>query len=223
MADNASTDSIHIKKRVVFGYSLGHVFNDMCASMWFTYLLIYLEKVIKMRSWRAGLLMLIGQVVDAIATPVIGILSDSRILPHFLVKHGRRMPWHFFGFILVGVSFSFVFNKCLLCNPSTDEIWTVVYYTPLIAAFQIGWASMQVNHLALIQTIASQESCQRTLSTSRLAASVLANLAVFSVLYLNFRMEGGDDTISPADLFHFRVCFMFLIFYQLLFRIWHLW
>ncbi|VDM74794.1 unnamed protein product [Strongylus vulgaris] len=73
---------------------VGHFYNDLCASMWFTYLMIYLEKVLKFRSSRAGLLMLIGQVTDAIATPLIGIASDSSLLPKFFDKIGRRMSWH---------------------------------------------------------------------------------------------------------------------------------
>uniref|UniRef100_A0AC34FCI7 Major facilitator superfamily domain-containing protein 12 n=1 Tax=Panagrolaimus sp. ES5 TaxID=591445 RepID=A0AC34FCI7_9BILA len=192
-----------ISKKAIFGYSLGHIFNDMCSSMWFTYLMIYLEKVIKMRSWRAGLLMLIGQVTDGIATPVIGLISDSSILPQSIVKFGQRIPWHFVGFIMVTFSFPFVFNGCLLCKPDTSENWSLAYYIPLVMAFQIGWAGMQVNHLALIPTIAEQESCQRTLSTSRLAASVLANLTVFIILFIRFTLD-SEDTIGPSDLTHFR-------------------
>ena len=92
-----------ISKKTIFGYSLGHVFNDMCSSMWFTYLMIYLEKVIKMKSWRAGSLMLIGQVTDAIATPVIGLLSDSSLLPQSVTKFGQRIPWHFMGKNIVDI------------------------------------------------------------------------------------------------------------------------
>jgi len=29
-----------------FGYSLGHVYNDLCATAWFTYLLFYLTKIV---------------------------------------------------------------------------------------------------------------------------------------------------------------------------------
>jgi len=35
---------------LVLGYGLGHVFNDICASLWFTYLLIFLQKVLKFNS-----------------------------------------------------------------------------------------------------------------------------------------------------------------------------
>ncbi|MPC96962.1 Major facilitator superfamily domain-containing protein 12 [Portunus trituberculatus] len=32
---------------VKYGYGVGHIFNDLCASMWFTYLLVYLHYVLQ--------------------------------------------------------------------------------------------------------------------------------------------------------------------------------
>ncbi|EPB76791.1 hypothetical protein ANCCEY_04143 [Ancylostoma ceylanicum] len=68
---NEGNDEVPLQRRVrpdhdivwwkKFGYGVGHFYNDLCASMWFTYLMIYLEKVLRFRSSRAGLLMLIGQ------------------------------------------------------------------------------------------------------------------------------------------------------------------
>jgi len=49
----------------------GHVLNDFCASMWFFYLLFYLEKVVGFSSSNAAILMLFGQVRLAMA-----ILND---------------------------------------------------------------------------------------------------------------------------------------------------
>ena len=34
-----------LSKLTIFGYGLGHVCNDICASMWFTYLLLFFQKV----------------------------------------------------------------------------------------------------------------------------------------------------------------------------------
>jgi hypothetical protein len=31
----------------ILGYGTGHVFNDICASMWFTYLLLFFQEVEK--------------------------------------------------------------------------------------------------------------------------------------------------------------------------------
>ena len=40
----------------------GHVLNDLCASLWFTYLLLYLQSVVKLNSDLAAGLLLLGQV-----------------------------------------------------------------------------------------------------------------------------------------------------------------
>lgn len=42
-------------------YGLGHIFNDLCAAMWFSYTLFYLQVVINMGATTAGLLLMIGK------------------------------------------------------------------------------------------------------------------------------------------------------------------
>ena len=39
-------------------YGTGHILNDMCASMWFTYLLIYFHSVLRFDNVLAGIIML---------------------------------------------------------------------------------------------------------------------------------------------------------------------
>ena len=62
--------------RVRCSYGVGHVLNDLVASCWFSYLLVFLRTVLLFRSTQAGLLLLIGQISDGLATPVVGLLSD---------------------------------------------------------------------------------------------------------------------------------------------------
>lgn len=87
------------------GYSIGHVYNDLCASMWFTYLLMYYTLVLGFTNSQAGLLVLIGQVADAVATPFVGLASDKN---HSMAicKYGRRKIWHLIG------EFHLFFKKC---------------------------------------------------------------------------------------------------------------
>lgn len=70
------------------GYGLGHVFNDLCAGVWFSYLLLFLKGALKMRGTEAGAMMMLGQVFDALATPLVGYLVD---------KFGTKQSWHIFG------------------------------------------------------------------------------------------------------------------------------
>lgn len=56
-----------IEKKVVFrtkaAYSLGHVFNDLVAVMWFSYTLIFLQRVVLLEPVTAGSLMLLGLIL----------------------------------------------------------------------------------------------------------------------------------------------------------------
>ncbi|CAL2049957.1 unnamed protein product [Caenorhabditis brenneri] len=186
-------------------YGVGHFYNDLCASMWFTYLMIYMEKVLKFQSSRAGFLMLIGQVTDAISTPLVGIFSDSSVLPACFDKIGRRISWHLIGTILVSTSFPMIFNRCFLCKSDTSEWLEVLWFVPFIMVFQFGWASVQISHLALIPELSSVPSSRATMNSLRYAFTVIANLSVFFVLTWLLSESIGHSAIGPWDLGHFRM------------------
>lgn len=42
-------------------YGLGHVYNDLCAAMWFSYTLFYLQIVLQIESRTAGILIMLGK------------------------------------------------------------------------------------------------------------------------------------------------------------------
>ena len=157
-------------------YGVGHVFNDMCASMWFTYLVLFYHKVVLLDNLYAGMLILIGQVADAAATPIIGFLCD---MTH--VRYGRRKLWHLIGTIMVAVSLFFIWHTCLPCQilssrrssnttinsttgvgkPDPDPTplaAKLVYFAVPIVIFQFGWASVQISHLSLIPELTPNQS-----------------------------------------------------------------
>ncbi len=134
-------------------YGIGHVFNDLCANCWFSYLILYMTKVVSLSNAHAGLVLLIGQVADAIFTPFIGYGCDKTNVKCY----GRRKLWHLIGSICVLLSFPFIFNLCLDCeNASTAKL--VAYYSGFVVVFQFGWASVQISHLSLIPEIARKIS-----------------------------------------------------------------
>lgn len=185
------------------GYSIGHVLNDLTASMWFSYLIIYFHQVKKFNNILAGLLMLIGQVSDALFTPFIGFESDHT---KGMCSMGKRKSWHFVGTICVICSFPFIFNKCIECENSAD--WAqFIYYAPFVIIFQFGWASTQINHLSLIPDLTSDEGERVELNGMRYAFTVIANVIVFSVFWLLFDLNGNkkmESTLDKTDSDRFR-------------------
>ncbi|XP_060070699.1 major facilitator superfamily domain-containing protein 12-like [Ylistrum balloti] len=188
-----------------FLYSIGHVLNDLTASMWFSYLIIYFHQVKQFDNSLAGYLMMIGQVSDALFTPFIGYESDHT---QGILKIGKRKTWHLLGTICVACSFPFIFNKCITCD-HTKDIYQFIYYAPFVVIFQFGWASTQISHLSLIPDLTIKEDERVELNGFRYAFTVLSNLTVFGLFALLFYLNTGDgigssDMLSPVDNNNFR-------------------
>ena len=60
-------------------YGTGHILNDLCASMWFTYLLLFFEKVLRFNTMYSGAVLTVGQIADGISTLAVGYFSDKEI------------------------------------------------------------------------------------------------------------------------------------------------
>ena len=95
MADSPMVTEGIVPWRQKLSYGVGHVLNDLCASLWFSYLLIFFHSVLRFSNNMAGLIMLLGQVADALCTPLIGIESDRT----GFFGYGKRKSWHLIGII----------------------------------------------------------------------------------------------------------------------------
>lgn len=85
MIDNNKTTLKFFEK---VGFSLGHIYNDLCAGVWFSYTLLFMQGILLIPGPQAGALVMLGQVGDAIFTPIIGFLTD---------KFSTKRKWHIFG------------------------------------------------------------------------------------------------------------------------------
>uniref|UniRef100_A0A8C6M5Y3 Major facilitator superfamily domain containing 12a n=1 Tax=Nothobranchius furzeri TaxID=105023 RepID=A0A8C6M5Y3_NOTFU len=188
-------------------YAVGHFLNDLCASMWFTYLLVFYHSVLGFHNTNAGVLLLVGQVADALCTPLIGYESDQTA---GCGNYGKRKTWHLIGTLSVVLSFAFIFNQCLGCDPNTPQWASLLYFTPFIIIFQFGWAATQISHLSLIPELVTCEHAKVELTAYRYAFTVIANITVYALAYLLFHVLSGadddplSDTLGPTDVVVFR-------------------
>lgn len=186
-----------------FCFSIGHVFNDLCASFWFTYFLIFMHSVNQFNSSSAGTLMLIGQIADGLATPFVGIECD-RNLNWWICNYGRRKCWHLVGSICVFFSFPFLYNLCIGCRyaPETSQM---VYYSAFIIIFQFGWAAVQISHLSLIPDLTPISSERVELNAYRYACTVFASITVYLMMFMILEPgESDSNLLGPKDAATFR-------------------
>ncbi|XP_076819781.1 major facilitator superfamily domain-containing protein 12-like isoform X1 [Clavelina lepadiformis] len=187
-----------------FAYSVGHVLNDLCASMWFSYLLVFFHKILQFSNSMSGYILLVGQIADGIATPFVGYESDKSSIT---CKYGRRKSWHLVGTICVTLTFPLLYMHCIGCSQTTAEYAQFVYYAPLVVIFQFGWASTQINHLALIPDLTNDDGDKVTLNAFRYAFTVFSSILVYGIAWLVLDLPGSTSNgheLSPIDAPSFR-------------------
>ncbi|CAH8854007.1 unnamed protein product [Trichobilharzia szidati] len=264
--------------RVRFSYAIGHVLNDLCASVWFTYTLVFFKFGIGIPTSMAGLIVLVGQVVDGLVTPLIGVFSDKlssqshvsssssppsplsrprtstsdsllhnshqplkdheqKCIPNYrstattgsnsngmddstvtavnisrtsnpslsqrcqcclrAIRPFGRKIWHLGGSALIIFSFPLIFGPPL-GSSDVSTLAKMIYYLPLVAIFQTGWAAVQITHLALMNEL-SLEPSERTLLTSlRYLFTVISNLVVYISTFL--LLEHQHSVNSHIDI-----------------------
>ncbi|CAF1336325.1 unnamed protein product [Rotaria sp. Silwood1] len=192
-----------VSKRAKFAYSVGHVLNDLTASMWFSYLLVFYHRVVSFTNSSAGYLLLIGQVADALATTFVGFESDRTRTGLF--HYGRRKTWHLIGVISVLGSFPFCFNLCIGC--ANSALWArFFYYAMFIIIFQFGWSCSQITHLAMINELTHKDGERVALNSFRYAWTVASSIFVYAIASVLLGVHSSSDKtdITSADAHIFR-------------------
>ncbi|XP_067872415.1 major facilitator superfamily domain-containing protein 12a [Heterodontus francisci] len=196
-------------------YAVGHFLNDLCASMWFTYLLVYYHSVLDFNNYNAGILLLVGQIADGFCTPLIGYESDRTA---GCGQYGKRKTWHLIGSFSVLLSFPFIFNPPVGSGEDIPQWAELIYFIPFIVVFQFGWAATQISHLSLIPELVAKDYERVELTAFRNAFTVVANITVFGIAWLLFHFQAKqsrdpnvDNNLGKQDIPLFRTLALIVI------------
>lgn len=208
-------DRTPLKQRVSFG--TGHIFNDLCSAAWFTYSIVYLNKVVGLSSSQTGLLFMIGQSADAILTPFIGIGCDRLVIKPFS-RYGRRKSWHLFGTIVQSIIWPFIFSPCLVCTSDSPSWLPVLYYSVCIVLLHVGFPAVQLAHLSLIPEIAKGPSEMVELNADRSAMSFFCGIYIYVITWILLGQE-SEKAISPKLKTDFTILGLIVVGTGLLFSV----
>lgn len=187
--DKSSTLSIFSK----VGYGLGHFANDLFATVWFSYTLLFLKDVLLMPN-EAGYYMMLGQTADAFFTAIIGYLTD-----HYSTKRN----WHIIGTIIVTLSFPTLFMMQRNVIPHWGSLF---FFSMFIIIFQCGWPIVQISHLAILPELSTTQTDRSELNSVRYCMSIISNITVFVVAWLVLHIQDRSaNRIGTEDFEKFRV------------------
>ena len=185
-----------------FGFALGHVLNDMLACIGVTYELVFFHKVLLLSNFNSGLLVLVGQIADALSTVFVGTFSDKGDDFCLCRKFGNRKSWHLIGVLCSLFAFPFLFSLCINCE-SSHESAKLVYYSAFMIIFQFGWASMQISHLAVIPELAQNSPNEKIgLTAIRYTMTVISTILVYFLAWIF--LKDSKSSVTPEDYLSFQ-------------------
>ncbi|XP_031557299.1 major facilitator superfamily domain-containing protein 12-like [Actinia tenebrosa] len=180
-------ERLPVRQRAAYG--VGHILNDLTSSVSFTYLVIYLTKVAQLSNRYTGLVILFGQIADAISNWTTGIVSDRTIS-----RYGRRKKWHLVGTLTVTACFPLLLIRVL--DPQTSELLRFGYFVVVIFGFQCGWGCVQVSHLSLIPEISNQGDERMELNVIRTTLTFVCGIYVYLVTWVLLG-QSSERKITP--------------------------
>ncbi|XP_067040956.1 uncharacterized protein [Acropora muricata] len=188
-----SKDRSTLKQRVSFG--TGHIFNDLCSAVWFTYFIVYFNKVVGLSSSQTGLLFLIAQCADAILTPITGIGCDRFVIKPFS-RYGKRKSWHLFGTIAQAIIWPFILSPCFVCSSDSPNWLPMLYYAVGVILLHVGSPAVEFAHLSLIPEIAKRSTEIVELTAIRSAMSFFCGIYIYVITWILLGQE-SEKAISP--------------------------
>ena len=144
------------------GFGSGHVYNDIVANAGAGYGLLFFTSVVGIRNAHAGMIFLIGNIVDAIAVTAFGFLADLDFSCSIYHYYGKFKAWHLMGAFFLTISYPLTFLPPFGIE---NEFSKTVYYTGIFVLLNLGYAITAIAHNSIILKLATCESHQVGLSS----------------------------------------------------------
>lgn len=156
--------------------AVGNVFNDFYRQLLQSFELLFFMKVVELSASEAGLIILIGEIADALFSPITGYLGDLVNLPFLSKRIGRRKSWHLLATVVMAVALPLLFNRCFLCADNHQSWLPLFYFGFFSALVNICFNMVEINHMAFITAVVESVEEFTILGALR---SVLNNLFEF--------------------------------------------
>jgi len=174
-------ERLPVRTKIV--YALGDVSsNTVLATLSLVFASYFLVEVAGLRPLYAGLVPLIGRVVDAVTDPLMGRISD-----HTSWRWGRRRPYLLIGAAPMGALFGLVWWT----PQGLSELGKLAYYTAAYSSLMCALTVISVPYLALQPEMALDYDERTSLNAYRNVGSVIGIILALSLRPLAEIAGGG--------------------------------
>jgi GPH family glycoside/pentoside/hexuronide:cation symporter len=153
-------------------YGVGDTSISLTVTIVGAYFAIFLTDVVGLAPGLAAIAVFVGRSWDYVNDPLIGFLSDRT-----RSRWGRRRPYLLFGAVPFGLAFAMMWWR----PPVQTDAWLVVYYAFAYLVFDAAVTVVYMPFVALTPELTQDYDERTSLTSYRMAFSILASLIAFVV------------------------------------------
>lgn len=158
--------------RARLSYGVGDAGINLADTMVGLFFAIFLTDVVGLRPGLAALAVFLGRSSDYINDPIIGYLSDRT-----RTRWGRRRPFILFGMLPFALAYVLLWWR----PPIDNQTWLAVYYGVAFILYDTTATILYMPYFALTPELTSDYDERTTLTTYRMAFSILGAMVGFVV------------------------------------------
>ncbi len=178
-----SSSPLSFKTRISYGF--GDLGNSAAATVIPLLFLFYLTDVAGISPGRAGLILLICKIWDAVIDPFIGTWSD-----HLKHRFGRRRPFFMWSALPFGLLFGLLWSL-----PSWADAHRDIYVMIIFLLFNTAFSFIQIPYNSLNAQLTSSYNERTLLTTYRMAFSIGAGI-LFSIVPIRIIQAFPDPVMG---------------------------
>jgi len=173
-------------------YALGDLtVNTALSSLSLIFATYFLTQIADLRPVLAGLVPLVGRVIDAVTDPLMGQISDRTRM-----RSGRRRPYFLIGALPFGLTFALLWVDPGLASQAAR----FAYYAAIYSSMSIAMTIVSVPYLAIQPEMTLDYDERTSLNTYRTFGSLLGIFAAIAIRPVAESFGGGSEGFAWAGL-----------------------
>jgi len=170
MATITKADKLSVRTKLMYG--VGDAGVNLADTMVGLLFAIFLTDVVGLRPGLAAVALFIGRSSDYINDPIIGFISDRT-----RSRWGRRRPFILFGMLPFALAYMLLWWK----PPIDTQIGLAIYYSVAFILYDTAATILYMPYFAMTPELTSDYDERTTLTTYRMAFSIIGAMIAFVV------------------------------------------
>ena len=174
----------------MINYSYANIFMGGAGYIINMYFMVFLTDVVNLDLTKAGLVVMIATVWDAVTDPVMGIITDRTRSKYG--KHRRYLLW---GIPLLFVSYTLMWNSFGL-DGKTNPGGTMAYFVIMYMLYKTAYTIIGVPHTAMLPELAPEYNLRTQYNSVGYIFNSAGMVPSFGIAVLILSLFGSNDTLS---------------------------